>query len=57
MGPAEKASFAIGVASVRWRPLFRLNTCEEKYLYYQTIVNSLMGHCVPIKTVTRHTAD
>ena len=40
-----------------WEPLFRLTTCEEKYSYYQTIINSLMEHCFPIKTVTRHTAD
>ena len=53
----EKAAFAMGVASIRWEPLFRLTTCEEKYSYYQTIVNSLMEHCFPIKTVTRHTAD
>ena len=39
MGPAEKASFAMSVASIRWEPLFRLNTCEQKYLYYQTIIN------------------
>ena len=32
MGPSEKASFAMGPASIRWDPLFRLNTCEEKYL-------------------------
>ena len=57
MGPSEKAAFAMGVASIRWEPLFRLTTCEEKYSHYQTIVNSLMEHCFPIKTVTRHTAD
>ena len=57
MGPSEKAAFPMGVASIRWEPLFRLTTCEEKYSYYQTIVNSLMEHCFPIKTVTRHTAD
>ena len=44
-------------ASIRWEPLFRLTTCEEKYSYYQTIVNSLMEHCFPIKTVIRYTAD
>ena len=57
MGPSEKASFAMGLASIRWDPLFRLNTCEEKYLYYQTIINNLMEHCFPIMTVTWHTAD
>ena len=57
MGPSEKAAFAMGVASIRWEPLFRLTTCEEKYSYYQTIVNRLMEHCFPIKIVTRHTAD
>ena len=57
MGPAEKASFAMGVASIRWEPLFRLNTCEEKYLYHQTSNNSLMEHYFPTKTVTRRTAD
>ena len=54
MCPAEKASFAMGLASVRWDPLFRLNTCEEKYLYYQSIINNLTEHCFPIKTVTRY---
>ena len=53
MGPSEKTAFAMCVASIRWEPLLRLTTCEEKYSYYQTIVNS----CFPIKTVTRHTAD
>ena len=57
MGPAKKASFAMGVASIRWEPLFILNTCEEKYLYYQNSNNSLMEHYCPIKTVTRRTAD
>ena len=57
MGPSEKAAFAMGVASIRWEPLFRLTTCEEKYSYYQTIVKSLMEHCFPIKIVTRHTSD
>ena len=57
MGPSEKASFAMALSSVRWEPLFRLNTCEEKYLYYQTIINSLMELCFPTKTVTRHIAD
>ena len=57
MGPSAKAAFAMGVASIRWEPLFRLTTCEEKYSYYQTIFNNLIEHCFPIKTVTRHTAD
>ena len=57
MGPSEKASFAMALSSVRWEPLFRLNTCEEKYLYYQAIINSLMELCFPTKTVTRHAAD
>ena len=57
MGPSEKSAFGMGVASIRWEPLFRLTTCEEKYSYHQTIVNSLMEHCFPIKIVTSHTAD
>ena len=57
MGLAEKVSFAMGVASIRWEPLFWLHTCEETYLHYQTIINSLMEHCFPIVTVIMHTAD
>ena len=52
-----RASLTMGVSSIRWEPLFRLNTCEDKYFYYQTIINSLMEHCFPVKTLTRHTAD
>ena len=57
MGPTEKAAFAMALSLVNWDPLFRLNTCEEKYAYYHTMINNLMEMCFPCKIVTRHTAD
>ena len=32
MGPSEKAAFAMGVASIRWEPLFRLTTCHRHHV-------------------------
>ena len=37
--------------------MFRLETCEEQYAYYQTMIDSLMEMCFPYKIVTRHSAD
>ena len=42
MGPTEKATFAMVLSLVNWDPLCRLNTCEEKYAYYHTMINNLM---------------
>ena len=33
MGASEKAAFAMGVASIRWEPLFRLTTCMYVCMY------------------------
>ena len=41
-GPNEKATFAMALSAIRWEPLFRLQSCEDKYLYYQTVISKLM---------------
>ena len=38
MGENEKALFDRALSAVSWEPLFRLETCEEQYAYYQTIL-------------------
>ena len=57
MGENEKALFDRALSAVSWEPLFRLETCEEQYAYYQTMIDSLMEMCFPYKVVTRHSAD
>ena len=57
MGPNEKATFPIAFSAIRWEPLIRLQSCEDKYLHYQTVINKMMETCFPNKVVTRHTAD
>ena len=53
----EKATFSRALSLINWEPLFRLDTCEEQYVYYQTMIECLMDTCFPYKHVTRHTAD
>ena len=57
MGENEKANFAQALSAVRWEPLYVLDTCEEQYVYYQTMIVYFMEVCFPWKVVTRHTAD
>ena len=57
MGVKDKANFAVALSNVRWEPLFILDTCEEKYMYYKDVVSSLMEKFFTNKVVTRHTAD
>ena len=39
IGENEKALFDRALSAVSWEPLFRLDTCEEQYAYYQTIID------------------
>ena len=42
MDDNEKALFDRALSAVSWEPLFRLDTCEEQYAYYQTMIDCLM---------------
>ena len=57
MGPKEKETFAMALSAIKWEPLYILETCEEQYAYYQTIIDKLMQMCFPTKVVSRHTSD
>ena len=57
MGPNEKETFAKALSAIKWEALYRLETCEEQYAYYQTIIDKLMQMCFPTKMVSRHTSD
>ena len=57
MGPNEKETFAKALSAIKWEALSRLETCEEQYAYYQTIIDKLMQMCFPTKMVSRHTSD
>ena len=37
--------------------MYRLYSCNEKYVYYQTVMDKLIEICFPSKVVTRHTGD
>ena len=57
MGENEKAFFDRALSAVSWETLFRLNTCEEQYAYYHTMIDCLMEICFQYKVVTRHSVD
>ena len=56
-GFKQKIHFADELLKVRWEPLYRFETCEEQFAYYQEIMERLMTDCFPSKFVTRHSAD
>ena len=34
MGAKEKATFELALSLIKWEPLYRLDSCNEKYVYY-----------------------
>ena len=42
---------------IKWEPLYRLNSCNENYVYYQTVIDKLIEISFPSKVVTRHTGE
>ena len=57
MGAKEKATFELALSLIKWEPLYRLDSCNEKYVYYQTVIDKLIEICFPSKVVTRHRGD
>ena len=57
MGSKEKATFELALSLIEWEPLYRLDSCNEKCVYYQTVIDKLIEICFPSKVVTRHTGD
>ena len=53
----NKAIFSAMLHAVKWDLMSRLRTCDEQYVFYETVINYLMDQCFPYKTVTRHSAD
>ncbi len=45
MGAKEKATFELALLLIKWEPLYRLDSCNEKYVYYQTVIDKLIEIC------------
>ena len=57
MGAKEKETFELALSLIKWESLYRLDSCNEKYVYYQTVIDKLIEICFPSKVVTRHTSE
>ena len=57
MGAKETATFELALSLIIWEPFYRLDSCNEKCVYYQTVIDKLIEICLPSKVVTRHTGD
>ena len=53
----KKETFELALSLIKWEPLYRLDSGNEKYVYYQTVIDKLIEICFPSKVVTRHTGD
>ena len=57
MGVKEKATIDLALSLIKCEPLYRLDSCNDKYVYYQTVIDKLIEICFPSKVVARHTCD
>ena len=53
MGAKEKSTFELDLSLYKWEPLYRLDSGNEKYVYYQTVIGKLIEIGFPSKVVTR----
>ena len=49
MGAKEKATFELALSLIKWEPLCRLDSCNEKYEYYQAVIDKPIEICFPSK--------
>ena len=49
MGAKEKETFELALSLIKLEPLYRLDSCNEKYVYYQTVIDKLIEICFPSK--------
>ena len=42
MGSKEKATFELALSLIKWEPLYRLDSCNVKYVYYQTVIDKFI---------------
>ena len=42
MGSKEKATFELALSLIKWEPLYRPDSFNEKYVYYQTVIDKLI---------------
>ena len=57
MGAKENATFGLALSLIKWEPLYRLDSCNENYVYYQRVIDTLIEICFPSKVLKRHTDD
>ena len=57
MSSDNRAKFSSMLSAVRWETMFRMRSCEEQFIFYQTVIDQLMCQCFHNKVVTRHSAD
>ena len=56
-GQNERTLFYHAVCNVRWEPLYRMQSHEEKLAFFNSTISELMEHHFPVKVVKRHTND
>ena len=57
MGAKEKATFELALSLTKWEPLYRQDSWNDNYVFYQTVIDKLIEICLPSKVLTRHTGD
>ena len=53
----EKAMFYYDLKSISWENLYELQSCSEKFAYYQNVMTTLLELHFPWKTVYRNSND
>ena len=57
MNRNEKSLFAHAISQVDWTPMYRMDSCEIQFVYFDTIMETFMNTYLPFKTTAIHSKD
>ena len=56
-GKNEKSLFVYAISQVDWTPMYRMDTCEAQFAFFDTIVETFRETFFPLKIVRSHSKD
>lgn len=55
--PANKRVLFSSLKAMNWTPLYRANTCEDKFNLFHSQITSAINSCLPVRSIKLHPTD
>ena len=55
--PANKRALFSSLKAMNWTPLYRANTCEDKFNLFHSQITTVINSCLPVRSIKLHPTD